>query len=110
MTASLPEEQYDLIVLNSILEHIYDSNLKILFSEIKKKLSPNGTVFIVVPNIIIFHISTFLQRVINNTGKTDIELGHVNMKTKKNGSTLLKVSVSVIYVSRISFFLKKKAV
>ena len=107
---TLPEDQYDLVVLNSVLEHIYDSNLKILFSEIKKKLSPNGTVFIVVPNIIIFRISTFLQRVINNTGKTDIELGHVNMKTKKNGSTLLKVSVSVIYVSRISFFLKKKAV
>ena len=35
---TLPEDQYDLVVLNSVLEHIYDSNLKILFSEIKKNL------------------------------------------------------------------------
>ena len=34
---TLPEDQYDLVVLNSVLEHIYDSNLKILFSEIKNK-------------------------------------------------------------------------
>ena len=87
---TLPEDQYDLVVLNSVLEHIYDSNLKILFSEIKKKLSPNGVVFIVVPNIIIFRISTFLQRVINNTGKADIDLGHVNMKTKNKWKHLIK--------------------
>jgi 2-polyprenyl-3-methyl-5-hydroxy-6-metoxy-1,4-benzoquinol methylase len=86
---TLPEDQYDLVVLNSVLEHIYDSNLRILFSEIKTKLSPNGTVFIVVPNIIIFRISNFLQKV-NNTDKTDIELGHVNMKTKKKWKHLIK--------------------
>ena len=37
---TLPEGQYDLVVLNSVLEHIYDSNLRILFSEIKKNFHP----------------------------------------------------------------------
>ena len=86
---TLPEDQYDLVVLNSVLEHIYDSNLKILFSEIKNKLSPNGTVFIVVPNILIFRISNFFHR-LSNTDKTDLELGHVNLKTKNKWRHCIK--------------------
>ena len=94
-------------LLNSVLEHIYDSNLKILFSEIKKKLSPNGTVFIVVPNIIIFRISNFFHRV-SNTDKTDLELGHVNLKTKKEWKHFIKGFGFSNIRSSYFLFLKKQ--
>jgi len=84
---TLPEGQYDLVVLNSVLEHIYDSNLETLFYEIKKKLAPKGAIFIVVPNV--HSPQIFLQR-LTKTHKPDRELGHVNLKTKKEWKYLLQ--------------------
>jgi 2-polyprenyl-3-methyl-5-hydroxy-6-metoxy-1,4-benzoquinol methylase len=44
----LPEQQYDLIILSHILEHLY--NPQIFLIEIKKLLKQNGVLFIEVPN------------------------------------------------------------
>lgn len=45
----LPKEQFDIITMWHVLEHVPDFNLRI--DEIKKLLKPHGTIFIAVPNI-----------------------------------------------------------
>jgi SAM-dependent methyltransferase len=47
---TLPEQTFDFIVLNSVLEHIPLDLWDVFFKEINKKLSERGAVFIVIPN------------------------------------------------------------
>lgn len=75
----LPNGQFDLVVLNGVIEHICDVNLQILFSDIIRKLLPNGAIFVTVPNN--FSPQILLQR-LTKTIRPDLEVGHVNLKTK----------------------------
>lgn len=74
----LPDGKYDMVVLNSIIEHIEYENLDVLFEDIKNKLNENGTVFIAVPNIRSPKMILFGDR-----EKEREEMGHVNLKSKK---------------------------
>lgn len=74
----LPGKKYDLVVLSSIIEHIYDKNLDILFNDIKEKLNEGGRVFILVPNV-----HSFIRTFVDDSEEDRIKNGHVNMKTKK---------------------------
>jgi len=90
----LPNLRADLIVLNSIIEHIYDKNLKILFKNINRKINKHGSVFITVPNITSPHFIISANKIDN------IKNGHINLKTangwktffQKNGFTNIKQS------------------
>ncbi|KMP12512.1 hypothetical protein UZ36_00075 [Candidatus Nitromaritima sp. SCGC AAA799-C22] len=76
----MPDDKFDLIVLNGVIEHMYDSNLKTLFSDIKEKLLSGGAIFIVVANI--FAPQIIFQK-LKKTSRPDLEVGHVNLKTKR---------------------------
>lgn len=70
-----PERKYDLITMNSILEHMEDEMLHTLFKEIDLALNPAGLIFIAVPNRTSPHL-IFADR-----KREKEEVGHVNVKT-----------------------------
>lgn len=74
----LPPGKFDLVLLTSIIEHIYDKNLKVLFKEIREKLVEEGKVFVVVPNI---HAPKFILTDSKESQKR--RMGHVNLKSKR---------------------------
>lgn len=81
----LPDKHYDLVLLTSVIEHIYEKNLDVLFGDIKKKLNKGGKIFVVVPNI---HAPLFLLTDSKESQK--ISMGHVNLKSKWEWNTYFK--------------------
>ena len=73
----LPPGQYDFVVMNSVIEHIDDAHLDVLLGDIRSKLAPGGSIFIVVPNI---HSPKLFF--CGDREKERIEQGHVNLKTR----------------------------
>ena len=84
----IPDKQYDLVILNSIIEHIDIDNLNILFSDISKKTHKECAIFIVVPNT--YSIQRLLRGRKKALEREYKELGHVNMMSKREVVQFLK--------------------
>ncbi|MFC1504613.1 class I SAM-dependent methyltransferase [Spirochaetota bacterium] len=97
----LPDKKYDFIILNSVIEHIYEENLAILFEDIKKKATGNASLFVTVPNIHSPHYLFF-----DNLEKEKKEAGHVTMKSKKAWLDFFRSWGFNTF--RFSFFIKLK--
>jgi len=80
-----PDKKYDFIILASIIEHIYDENLTKLLTDVKSKLNPGGSIFIVVPNIDSPQFCLF-----DSKERQLTSMGHVNLKTKGEWVSFLK--------------------
>jgi len=104
-----PDNKYDFVILASVIEHIYDENLKILLKDLKTKLNRNGSLFIVVPNT---HSPIFV--LFDSKERQKREMGHINLKAKREWVDFLKTfgftnfefsfPIKFKYLKNINFF------
>jgi 2-polyprenyl-3-methyl-5-hydroxy-6-metoxy-1,4-benzoquinol methylase len=73
---NLPKKKFDFIILNSVLEHIPQKQMKLLLIKISKKLKPGNGIFITIPNF--YSPSRIFTSRWKNEKNT---LGHINKIT-----------------------------
>jgi SAM-dependent methyltransferase len=71
---TLPDKNFDFIILNSVLEHIPLEDWDMLFSNITRRLTPAGGVFIIIPNK-----NSPSRRFSHRWDGEDQRLGHISL-------------------------------
>ena len=88
----IPDEKFDLVILNGVLHHLSDIEVNVFFEKIKKKLSKNGVVVTLDPTYVVGrYVANFivsLDRGLNIRRPSDL----INL-TEKYLPTLEKVIV-----------------
>ena len=102
-----PKEEFDVIIASHVLEHVEDPEL--LLSKLKKWLTPNGKLIIVVPNAESFHrklgVIIKLQNRLDELSPRDHAVGHLRVFTLHTLKKMIS-SQGFKVVGERGFFLK----
>lgn len=102
-----PNEEFDVIIASHVLEHVDDPEL--LLSRVKKWLTPNGKLIIVVPNAESFHrklgVIIKLQNRLDELSTRDHAVGHLRVFTLQSLNKII-LNQGFKVVGNRGFFLK----